>query len=119
MYYTTAKRFPVDVAVAALSKRFLNGLLSSLTFEAGIAGPEQVSKTGVVGPAPVRPRDEAHAPELSEVVQTTPAVGREGCGVRVSDGADDVNVLELHVLGSFRDFVRPTPALAGKLAASI
>ena len=64
-------------------------------------------------------RGEAHAPELSEVIQAAPAVGREGCSVRVSDGADDINVLELHILGSLRDFVRPAPTLAGKLAASI
>ena len=54
-------------------------------------------------------------PVLGEVVQTAAAVGGEGRGVRVPDGADDVDVLELNVLGSLRDFVGPAPALTGKL----
>ena len=93
--------------------------MSSLTFKAGVTGPEQVGEAGVVCPVPVCPRGEAHAPELGEVVQAAPAVGREGRSVRVSNGANYVNVLELHILGGLRDFVRPASALTGKLATSI
>ena len=94
-------------------------MLSSITFETRITGPEKIGEAGIVCPVPVCPRGEAHAPELCEVVQAAPAVGSEGRSVRVSDGANDVNVLELHILGGLRDFVRPASALAGKLATSV